>query len=379
MNSLEVTYQLVTPAFLEGFKTEKQYIRLRESSFKGLIRFWWRALAYTHYGTDIKQIHKKESELFGSTTSRSSVLFLPTDDADISVPDSYECFDKPGIKYLGYGLVPPSAKIPYIHAALRFTIRLISRNDFDPWLINALKILGLIGGIGRRSRRGFGSVAIVDIKQNQEIIWQAPHTLEDFGRTLREILPEPDLAIGMPSYTAFGPQTTIYFLGQSHEDSVFPLWDEVGSQFQRYRSFGRNGRVGQYPAEKNFQDDHDLMLHADQGVNKAPRRSIFGLPQNYRFSAGKTLTVKPSRKSRERRASPLIFHFHQLKPGEFIALASVFPAKFLNKEHPEISINGFSVSGSIEKDYPVIAEFIEGNIAHNPQKPRFPEMRRIWP
>ncbi len=376
MNSLDVTYQLVTPAFLEGLTTKKQYLRLRESSFKGLIRFWWRALAYHHYGPDIKQIHKKESDIFGSTKSRSSVLFLPIDTRGMSCSDSsYDRFNKAGISYLGYGLLPPSGKnIPYIDAPFSFTVRMISPKDFDALLVNALKVLGLIGGIGRKSRRGFGSISIVDIKMNQEVIWQAPHTLEDYGKTLRDILPDPELTMDLPSYTAFGRNTAIYFLEQSHQnDDVFPLWDAVGSQFQRYRSFGRKGMVGQHPAEKNFQDDHDLILHADQTVSRAPRRSIFGLPQNYRFSGGNTLTVKP------RRASPLMFHFHRFNSGAQLAFASVFPAQFLDKSEPVIRVNGVEVSGLIEEYYSVITEFIEGNIAHHPQKPRFPEMRRIWP
>lgn len=385
MPKLEVTFQLVTPAFLEGFKAEKQYMRLRETSIKGLIRFWWRALAYAQYGDNISQLNDREAEVFGSTKHAASVMFLPSEHEPLIVEDSPKLFESyMGIKYLGYGLMARNAQqsIPYIKAPWKFTIRLLSQKDFDPLLIDAFKILGLVGGMGRRSRRGFGSLSIVDIKQQGKVLWQSPHTLTDLIRTLQEILPKPGNPHSLPPYTAFGSQTAIYVLG--HGPNVYKLWDEVGTQFQMYRSFGRNGRVGSKPAERNFQNDHDLMQQAlnHQPIQQAPRRSIFGLPQNYRFSSGGSVSVIPKGPPGDRRASPLIFHLHQLTSDEYIALASVFPAKFLPNEESKITIRANNqtnlVSGSIEQEYSIITNFITGTIT-NTQKSRFPELRCIWP
>ncbi|WP_053959474.1 type III-B CRISPR module RAMP protein Cmr1 [Sulfobacillus thermosulfidooxidans] len=386
MQTLEVTYQLVTPAFLEGFKTEKKYMRIREMSIKGLIRFWWRALAYPLYGHDIATLHNREADLFGSTKQNSSVLFLPSEDEGFVVEESSKPFEPyKGIQYLGYGLLPQNDKQPippYIKVPWHFTIRLLSKTDFDPLLINAFKILGLIGGMGRRSRRGFGSLSIVNIKHQGKVLWESPKTLTDLTRTLQDILPSPNPANSVLTYTAFGSQTAIYFL--AHGSHVFKLWDEVGRQFQMYRSFGRNGKVGSIPAEKNFRDDHDLMQQAlnHEPVKQAPRRSIFGLPHNYWFSSGGQLMVTP-RGAGDRRASPLMLHLHQLTPEEYVVLASVFPAKFLPGAEPKIGIRvknstDISVPGSIEQDYPVINEFITGKVA-KAQTSRFPEARCIWP
>lgn len=382
---LEVTYKLVTPAFLEGFEARKEYVRLRETSIKGLIRFWWRALANTQYHNDISSIRNQEAALFGSTKSSSSIVFLPSKHETLVTDDSDAPFSKyPGIKYLGYGLIGPSAKkpIPYIKAPLEFTVRMLARTAFDSLLVDALKILGLIGGMGRRTRRGFGSLNILAIKYDGNLIWESPKTLDDMRCSLGEVLQRRTSSSSLhPSFTAFGPQTEIYVLGQNK--NLWALWDEVGSQFQRYRSFGRSGRVGSYLAEKNFKDDHDLMRRviSRQPVGTPPRRTIFGLPQNYRFSTGEQLTVKPRQQGR--RASPLLFHFHHFEEEGYIAVAAVFPAKFLEGDSPTITIKGpnppVTVSGSIEDKYSVITDFITGTIAHNPQQKRFTEVSRLWP
>lgn len=386
MNVLEVSYRLVTPAFLEGFRTKKEYVRLRETSMKGLIRFWWRALAYAQYHDDISMIRKHEEALFGSTKSASSIVFLPSDQDGLVTDDSDAPFSKyQGIRYLGYGLIGHGVTeaIPYIKAPLQFTIRMLARADFDPLLLDALKILGLIGGVGRRTRRGFGSLNILAIKHNGDVLWESPKNLDGMRHSLHEVLQRRTSSSLFPSFTAFGPQTEIYVLG--HGKNLWTLWDEVGSQFQRYRSFGRNGRVGSYPAEKNFKDDHDLMRRviSRQPVSTAPRRSIFGLPHNYRFSTGEQLTVKPGTKSLGRRASPLLFHFHHFEEEGYVAVAVVLPAKFLEGAFSKIAIKGPSqtvtVSGSIEDNYSVITDFITGTIAHNPQQKRFTEVIRLWP
>ena len=76
---IEATYRVVTPMFCGGAEPDKR-AELRPSSFKGVLRFWWRALAWSRLGGDLGQIKQQEDALFGSADGgRSSVSmqFVP--------------------------------------------------------------------------------------------------------------------------------------------------------------------------------------------------------------------------------------------------------------------------------------------------------------
>ena len=48
MHTIEATYRINTPMFIAGAEQDKE-AELRLPSFKGALRFWWRALAYGRY------------------------------------------------------------------------------------------------------------------------------------------------------------------------------------------------------------------------------------------------------------------------------------------------------------------------------------------
>ncbi len=390
MHTMDVTYELVTPAFLEGFSPESPSVRLRESSLKGVLRFWWRALAYSYYEGQLARIHNHDMAIFGSPRSQSSLLFLPcTATTPLHVKDdAFPPSRYPGMKYLGYGLGGSrgAKNIPYIAAPWRFTMTIISRQPFDPLVLDAVKVLGLIGGIGRRTRRGFGSLHIIDIKQNGDTIWQGPRTVADFMQTWRHVLSHVSSnSDALPPYTAFSNKTALYLLDQ--RSTLCPLWDDIGSRFQNYRRWGPQGRSGTLPAERNFPDDHDLMRQVLNGqkVDHAPRRSIFGLPHNYFFRAEKEkVSVKGSTPGRERRASPLFFHFGRLAEDTYVAMAAIFPSQFLGGKDAQMTIErtgkqSIQVPAAMESSYPVITRFVTGSIATQSDHKRFPEVKQIWP
>ena len=83
---IEVTYRVVTPLFCAGADSTHPEIRL--PSFKGVLRFWWRALAWSRCRADLEAlealeaIRRQEDALFGSAGGGQSCvsmrLELPT-------------------------------------------------------------------------------------------------------------------------------------------------------------------------------------------------------------------------------------------------------------------------------------------------------------
>ena len=74
MQEVTFTLQTITPLFLAGADQTKA--ELRAPSFRGLMRYWQRALVGGLVGTDqngFKQVMQAETEVFGATDTGSAV------------------------------------------------------------------------------------------------------------------------------------------------------------------------------------------------------------------------------------------------------------------------------------------------------------------
>ena len=71
---IEVTYRVVTPLFCAGADSTHSEIRL--PSFKGVLRFWWRALAWSRCRADLEAIRRQEDALFGSAGGGQSCVSM---------------------------------------------------------------------------------------------------------------------------------------------------------------------------------------------------------------------------------------------------------------------------------------------------------------
>ncbi|TMQ04996.1 MAG: type III-B CRISPR module RAMP protein Cmr1 [Deltaproteobacteria bacterium] len=124
---IEVTYKATTPLFCGGSTSDITEIRV--SSIKGMLRWWWRALAWPRYeGSEadkLHAIHHDEAELFGSAVRGQSKVILrllpPTvTPTTLRVGDTLSLDGKAvreGARYLGYGVMVADQGGP-AHAAM---------------------------------------------------------------------------------------------------------------------------------------------------------------------------------------------------------------------------------------------------------------------
>jgi CRISPR-associated protein Cmr1 len=56
MQMLEAVYKIVTPMFLSG--ADQEATELRPPTIKGVIRFWWRALACSRFNGNLDELAK---------------------------------------------------------------------------------------------------------------------------------------------------------------------------------------------------------------------------------------------------------------------------------------------------------------------------------
>lgn len=136
----------VTPMFLHGH--DNKIVELRPPPFKALFRYWWRTVQDCSW----KSLRNKEAELFGSTDGKApfSIRILGTTKLDIIREKPLP--HKPDNDRLGF-------KMDAYKGGKPFDLHLITKSESDACQYKQIAKLGfLLGGVGNRSRRGFGSI-----------------------------------------------------------------------------------------------------------------------------------------------------------------------------------------------------------------------------
>jgi CRISPR-associated protein Cmr1 len=136
-----------------------------------------------------------------------------------------------------------------------------SRDDIKS-IESAVIAMGLFGGLGSRSRKGYGSFNLVELKHGEEIIYRMPRDTDDLRLKIGSFFKDHNIMVysGLPPYTAYSDLTRIDIVDKSTDP--LRLLNSVGEAMQMYRSWGRGGKVNGKDAERNFKDDHDLASEA---------------------------------------------------------------------------------------------------------------------
>ena len=167
MQTITFQCETITPMFLAG--ADGTTPELRAPSIKGALRFWWRAM---NGHLSLEAMRKAEGEVFGDTTQRSSLILYPleiikTDEVRISGTPHHRngyCQSSRSNCFYGNG---NSCKKANTQKALFYTfIMRVRFNDAKISKENIEKLFKttfLLGGIGKRERRGFGSIQITSV------------------------------------------------------------------------------------------------------------------------------------------------------------------------------------------------------------------------
>jgi len=163
--------EFITPAFIGGANHQAE---LRPASFVGLLRWWWRALKGE---CNIERLKEEEIKIFGGDGKMASPVYLRVE-GDVSkcedLINEYRLswnFDRnrraligphAGVGYLYYSMVALNKRREFIKAGSRLRLTLIGKDEFLKHYIASLWALIFLGGVGSRSRRGGGNLAVID-------------------------------------------------------------------------------------------------------------------------------------------------------------------------------------------------------------------------
>lgn len=380
MNRETFQVEFVTPCFLAGAEGQAEW---RAASIRGQFRWWFRAVAGAHWRGDLPRVLRWEERIFGSTerksllqvrtfpgpTTSTRALGTTRDAATLArhwgdeSPDTLrrltimkegrEVKSNP-VQYLGFGPISMNGIRPYFPAGstATFEFRLgrdTIENDAHEVFDTALWAWLNLGGIGSKSRKGFGSLQC----HAPASISQKTGTRGAFQSRASALLAEAGKFPGTPLWTHFSSRSRIYIATQEAKS-----WEEAMEWLGAWligfrRRYGFPGDTRALAGQAIANRDYEWAAPKGKVPRKeVPDRAGFGLPLPFRRnvagrSQGETVIWGASAQEGEdqdaRRASPLLLHVSKFGSG-FAPVLTYLPAELLPsggklkfKDHPRDS------------------------------------------
>lgn len=169
MQEISVTLETVTPLFLGGAEAKREPPELRPPAFRGAMRYWFRATLGGVIGDkNLTDLHKLETAVFGSPDTSSPISIILSGNPSHSP----------------YSILPhkPGGKRDAFDSVEQFQLTLRAKASMDKLIwVNACMALNLtllFGGVGLRSRRGFGSLRVFN-SADKSLIPLTPSSVTD--------------------------------------------------------------------------------------------------------------------------------------------------------------------------------------------------------
>lgn len=317
----ERIYHLLTPLFGGGIDPQKPdpITTVRATSIRGQLRFWWRATRGGNYST-LDELRQHEQAIWGGPArfendkpivgrSRVTVELLkwpektektpPTFQADTRNPGLTLGEPKSNYSYVAFPLNQEhgSATAPFdFTVQLRFpaSIELNKQQiDMEQEVAAALWAWETFGGIGGRTRRGFGALECTKLKQNGVELTPdrptSPDTLtawlsERFQRYAAGIWAQ---ALGDVPHLQSGQRVVI----TPPEHDNLAAWRQLFLALKRFRQDRNPGTTVKRPGRSRWPEPEAIRVltkqrsaqHQKMHTSGKFPRAVFGLPIIFQF------------------------------------------------------------------------------------------------
>jgi CRISPR-associated protein Cmr1 len=347
VTEIDETYQMVTPCFCGGAGQQPEF---RVPSFKGVLRFWWRAIIRARLGS-LEVVQREEARLFGSADggqSRVRMWLASRPDARVEAARTVLA-RTPAARYLGYGMTDSerSCLLPPFPVTLRLEYRPPRSGgtdsvDLAASLSDALTAVGLFGGIGAKSRKGFGSLVLTGLRMNGEESWSQPGAPAELAERVAGLARQGVGLADYPEYTALSTHSR-FLLVDGGKVEALRLVELIGREYKTHVR--------------------------EVGEPEPSSRAGFGLPRH----VGRAQSVMGPAPPITRRASPLFIHVHECG-GRPVAVLSFLPARFLPAGQNRICLPGLDEPVPVTESalYPPITDFFARLADRDRREPDFP-------
>jgi CRISPR-associated protein Cmr1 len=328
------SYRFLTYVFGGGVRSQAhqkprdEVTPIRGASLRGQLRFWWRAANPRECGT-LDALRQAEGEVWGTTSQASPVIVQVTKQpsAPAVVPvftyNANQRLVPCAGREIAYGAFPLQPKrelqqqgepagVLSDYGASEFTLRFLFPPALRGDVEAALSAWEYWGGLGARTRRGFGAVARSD---------RPPVALSARTAQLKAFASHPRIA-GVP--TLAGAR---FAVGRELYRTALPAWKDVLGTLQRLRQGEGTGRNPSHhfpnrPGRSRWPEPDEIRRLTGQSapVHNTPTvsverfpRAVFGLPIVFHFQNDPH--APPDQRDPD--AEPL-----ELRPAEFERFAS---------------------------------------------------------
>lgn len=341
------TLELVTPAFLAGASQDAADCTLRSATLRGLLRWWWRTL---HVGfVDVPTLRAMEAAIWGDTSAGGAVLLLVEPASGVQpaqldraavikdhrLPRPTNPKTSQGLTYHSYGMADGARKPPasrwYAPEGSRWTVRVLVRpgafvvrdaakKELVRTELSAEAILDQVksalwwfcrlGGVGSKSRKGFGSFADpLELADFEGGLWKTK------GKQFRAACQLPETTFN-PAWAESPNLFQLTELGRSlfapiswletaaGATDVWVVLDRLGTAAQSFAQAAASTGHGKHCPQK-------LGLGLPRSIDKAPARKLRGAKG-------------------DRHASPVLYHVGRHQGGLVIRVCA-FPSRHLRE------------------------------------------------
>lgn len=340
-------YQLITPLFGGGVTPAEAdpVTVIRASEIRGHLRFWWRACRGGQFNGDLAAMKKSEDAIWGAAYKKGDEPIPQKRTVQITVevlnvgilikPFRIEIDKKGRNQAKPNAGIPPYAAFPLLpdqielkkpqaqihvqdvleNASFRLTLSFPQNNQKD--IEAALWAWETFGGLGARTRRGFGALHLLKIDGAIHNDLPPSNDIKGWLEKKMFVHVEPGAApVGTPH---LGQNIQLAVTGPMKEPKE--AWSILIKRLSEFRQtpYGRDGS-SLWPEAEAIREITKIG-HSDR---KFPR-AAFGLPIVFHFIEGdpSDTTLQGSEKEHDRLASPLILRPLKCKDGQVVKAVGV--------------------------------------------------------
>lgn len=374
-------YELITPLFGGGVEPGQcdDVSPIRGTEIRGHLRFWWRATQGGRFGSSLDAMRKAETALWGAAStpktpaeSKVQVRVLsaelgspvtpfkvelnsrgratPKERKESNVP-AYAAFPLQPDRKDAEAIWHRNAELKEVRRGVRFKLKISFPSNVEAEIAAALWAWENFGGIGGRTRRGFGALHLVSVGDGPEpflvtredlvgtaLLREVRAALEDEMDSSQHIVEGeiwPDNVPRLHFHASF----ELTAIKETAEEAWIELIDALRA-FRQLRNPGRPPKRSRWPEPEYIRSkdlaDQRFPKHQASRLIKAFPRAAFGLPIIFQFHPEQRprdddplnrdsdpRTTMLTLKEHERLASPLILRPVKVAKGKFVGLALI--------------------------------------------------------
>lgn len=348
----EIKIKSLTPCFISGATNSNlKYDLLRPPSIKGILRWWFRAIASPYF--NLKNLKEVESILFGSTNNICpfKIQIIPLNGKS-NKKNKIQDFRNLKFKsnYLWPNLILKKSHKNYIipdtefKIILRYNIKYLPKKYsqeialFHKIWHHCLWLLFYLGGIGAKSRRGAGSFQATSVKTYDgmnNLLKYENHTVLDFYKNEFKAIKED-----------MGKLMTIFKISNPREKSNPQIFTVSQINSKIFLIKGYKTSIEALSKLESFWKE----FRREQGNIEKCNLGYFGRPM-----ISKSIKKRESYKIEDRMASPFYFSIKEFDNSYYIT--NVLSNTSFYKFNCLVDIRG--QERTIEKSKNLMPELIE--------------------